>query len=122
PLRGRPRPGGPARRAGREPGLPGARGLGLPAAGSRQKGGRRGVSTGANRAGDGGAQKVFICYRREETAAHAGRLYDAMVARFGESNVFMDIELEPGIDFVDHITQVVGSCHVLLVILGPKWA
>jgi YVTN family beta-propeller protein len=66
--------------------------------------------------------KLFICYRREETAAHAGRLYDALVAQFGEPNVFMDIELEPGIDFVDHIREVVGSCHVLLVILGPKWA
>jgi YVTN family beta-propeller protein len=68
------------------------------------------------------APKVFICYRREETAAHAGRLYDALVEQFGEPNVFMDIELEPGIDFVDHITRVVGSCHVLLVILGPTWA
>jgi YVTN family beta-propeller protein len=69
-----------------------------------------------------GVPKLFICYRREETAAHAGRLYDALVAQFGEPNVFMDIELEPGIDFVDRITEVVGSCHVLLVILGPKWA
>jgi YVTN family beta-propeller protein len=69
-----------------------------------------------------GVPKLFICYRREETAAHAGRLYDALVAQFGEPNVFMDIELEPGIDFVDHIREVVGSCHVLLVILGPKWA
>ena len=69
-----------------------------------------------------GAPKVFICYRREETAAHAGRLYDALVAQFGEPNVFMDIELEPGIDFVNRITEVIGSCHVLLVIVGRKWA
>lgn len=68
------------------------------------------------------APKLFICYRREESAAHAGRLYDALVARFGDSNVFMDIELEPGIDFVDLIAQVVGACHVLLVIVGPRWA
>jgi YVTN family beta-propeller protein len=68
------------------------------------------------------APKLFICYRREETAAHAGRLYDALVARFGDRNVFMDIELEPGIDFVDRITQVVGACHVLLVVVGPRWA
>ena len=70
----------------------------------------------------GSAPKLFICYRREETAAHAGRLYDAMAARFGERNVFMDIELEPGIDFVDRIAEVVGACHVFLVIVGPKWA
>ena len=70
----------------------------------------------------GSAPKLFISYRREETASHAGRLYDAMAARFGERNVFMDIELEPGIDFVDRITEVVGSCHVFLVIVGPTWA
>ena len=69
-----------------------------------------------------GAPKLFICYRREETAAHAGRLYDALAAQFGERNVFIDIELEPGIDFVDRVAEVVGSCHVLLVLVGPRWA
>ncbi|MGB7685430.1 MAG: toll/interleukin-1 receptor domain-containing protein [Solirubrobacterales bacterium] len=67
------------------------------------------------------AQKVFICYRREETAAHAGRLYDAMVARFGESNVFMDVDIAPGVDFVERITQVVSRCLVLIVVMGPRW-
>ena len=68
------------------------------------------------------APKLFICYRREETAAYAGRLYDALAGQFGDRNVFMDIELEPGIDFVERITEVVGACHVLLVIVGPRWA
>jgi TIR domain len=68
------------------------------------------------------AQKVFICYRREETAAHAGRLYDAMVSRFGEGNVFMDVDLAPGVDFEQRITEVVSSCVVLLVVMGPSWA
>jgi DNA-binding beta-propeller fold protein YncE len=66
--------------------------------------------------------KVFISYRREETSAHAGRVHDAMVERFGEESVFMDIELEPGVDFVERITQAVAACHVLLVVMGPKWA
>lgn len=69
-----------------------------------------------------GAQKVFICYRREETAAHAGRLYDAMVARFGERNVFMDVDIEPGVDFVERITRVVSGCLVLIVVMGRTWA
>jgi hypothetical protein len=65
---------------------------------------------------------VFISYRREETAGHAGRLYDAMADQFGDGNVFMDVDMEPGIDFVERITQVVGTCHVLLVVMGPRWA
>src|SRR6188474_306599 len=68
------------------------------------------------------SHSVFICYRREETAAHAGRLYDAMVARFGERNVFMDVDLEPGVDFVTRIAEVVAACHVLIVVMGPNWA
>jgi TIR domain len=76
----------------------------------------------------GGAQlstsvpKVFISYRREETAGHAGRLYDAMSSRFGNGNVFMDVDMAPGVDFVQRIKDAVGGCHVLLVIIGPRWS
>jgi hypothetical protein len=80
------------------------------------------VSAGPPVLADGQAPKVFISYRRQETAAYAGRLYDAMAPRFGEANVFMDVDLEPGIDFVERITEAVGGCHVLLVIMGPRWA
>src|SRR5215207_1843240 len=68
------------------------------------------------------AQKVFISYRRKETAAYAGWLYDRMVARFGEDNIFMDMEMAPGIDFHERITEVVSGCVVLLVLIGPDWA
>lgn len=68
------------------------------------------------------AQKVFICYRREETAPYAGRIYDAMVSRFGVENVFMDLDLAPGVDFVDRITKVVSGCVALIVVIGPSWA
>ena len=66
--------------------------------------------------------KVFITYRREETGPHAGRLYDAMVARFGEGNVFMDVDMAPGVDFIERITEAVAACHVLIVVMGPRWA
>lgn len=66
--------------------------------------------------------KVFISYRREETSAYAGRLYDSMAAEFGDANVFMDVDLAPGIDFVERITNAVSACHVLIVVMGPRWA
>lgn len=80
------------------------------------------MTAGARAGEETQAQKVFICYRREETAAHAGRLYDAMVARFGESNVFMDVDIAPGVDFVERITDVVSRCLVLIVVMGRNWA
>jgi hypothetical protein len=66
--------------------------------------------------------KLFISYRREGTAMHAGRLYDTIAARHGERNVFMDLEMAPGVDFVERITSAVGACRVLLVVIGPQWA
>jgi hypothetical protein len=66
--------------------------------------------------------KVFITYRREEAAAQAGRLYDAMAVRYGDRNVFMDVEMAPGVDFVERITESVAACQVLIVVMGPSWA
>jgi TIR domain len=68
------------------------------------------------------AQRVFISYRRQDSAAYAGRLYDAMVARFGERNVFMDLDMAPGVDFVERITGAVSACQVLIEVIGPTWA
>lgn len=64
---------------------------------------------------------IFISYRREDASGHAGRLYDSLATRFGEDQVFMDLNMEPGIDFVDQLEEAVGSCAVLLVIIGRAW-
>ena len=39
--------------------------------------------------------------------------------RSATRNVFMDVDLAPGIDFVDRITNAVSACHVLIVVIGP---
>ena len=45
---------------------------------------------------------ILISYRREDSIAYAGRLYDRLQAQFGKQQVFMDIDtLKPGEDFVD---------------------
>jgi hypothetical protein len=65
---------------------------------------------------------IFISYRRQETSALAGRLYDRLVDRFGENQVFMDVDtIELGVDFAEVITQAVGTCQVLLAVIGPQW-
>jgi hypothetical protein len=35
--------------------------------------------------------KLFVSYRRDDTGGRAGRLVDALVARFGARNVFQDV-------------------------------
>ncbi len=66
--------------------------------------------------------KLFINYRREDTAPYAGRLYDRLKANFGAEEVFIDIDqIEPGEDFVEAINRKVGACEIALVLLGPDW-
>jgi YVTN family beta-propeller protein len=64
---------------------------------------------------------IFISYRREDTAGHAGRLYDRLSERFGEDQVFMDLTIEPGADFVRRIDEGVASCAVLIALIGDEW-
>jgi len=64
---------------------------------------------------------IFISYRREDAPGHAGRLYDVLSRRFGEEQVFMDLGMELGIDFVEHINKAVGSCRLLVAVMGPHW-
>jgi hypothetical protein len=41
--------------------------------------------------------------------------------RYGEEKVFMDLAIEPGVDIVDAIKRAVGSCAVLLAVIGRYW-
>jgi hypothetical protein len=71
-------------------------------------------------AAEGGG--IFVSYRREETSHLAGRLYDRLADRFGEGQVFIDVDaIEPGVDFAEEIFRVVAACQVLLAIIGPTW-
>lgn len=65
---------------------------------------------------------IFISYRRDDSAGHAGRLFDRLAARFGKDSVFMDVEgIEAGVDFVETIEKAVGGCDVLLAVIGRGW-
>ncbi|MGZ8758761.1 MAG: toll/interleukin-1 receptor domain-containing protein [Aeromicrobium sp.] len=66
--------------------------------------------------------QVFISYRRDETAYAAGWLYDRLADRFGADKIFKDIDsIDFGDDFVGVITAAVGSCDVLLALIGNEW-
>jgi hypothetical protein len=66
--------------------------------------------------------RIFISYRREETAYPAGWLYDRLANHYGGGQVFKDVDsIELGDDFVAVITSAVGSCDVLLAMIGEQW-
>ena len=66
--------------------------------------------------------KIFISYRRDDSAGHAGRLFDHLRAHFGGRNLFMDIDtIQPGADFRRVVENAVGTCDVVLVMIGKQW-
>jgi formylglycine-generating enzyme required for sulfatase activity len=66
--------------------------------------------------------KIFISYRREDTSAWAGRLSDRLSAHFPSNQIFMDVEsVDVGEDFVNRINETVGSCDVLIAVIGTNW-
>lgn len=67
--------------------------------------------------------KVFICYRRDDASGNAGRLYDHVGERLGESSVFMDVDtIPPGERFDEYIDDSLRNCDVCLVVIGRQWS
>ena len=66
---------------------------------------------------------IFICYRREDSVGHTGRLFDRLVQHYGRERVFMDLDgIAPGEDFIHAIRRRIEACEVELVVIGPDWA
>src|SRR5579884_1583071 len=65
---------------------------------------------------------IAISYRRSDSSAMAGRIYDRLAAHYGEHSVFMDIDNIPlGADFRSHIQESLRRADVLIAVIGPKW-
>ena len=81
---------------------------------------RPGIGERAAKAKNSG--KIFISYRRDDSAGHAGRVHDRLVAEFGRDLLFMDVDAIPlGSNFVKVLKDEVARCDVLLAVIGPHW-
>lgn len=66
--------------------------------------------------------RVFISYRRHDSAAHAGRIYDRLRDHFGAEQVFRDIDaITPGAKFAKVIAERIENCDALIAIIGKDW-
>lgn len=65
--------------------------------------------------------KVFINYRREDTAGDARALYDRLARQFGRDDVCFDINLEPGLDWMRAIRAEGERAGGFLALIGPRW-
>src|SRR5271165_46551 len=66
--------------------------------------------------------QIFISYRREESRWSARSLRDRLIQRFDRRQIFMDVDsVGLGEDFVKAIEETVGSCDVLIAVIGAHW-
>lgn len=66
--------------------------------------------------------RVFISYRRADSAPWATKLNRHLSMRFGKDLVFQDVDdIKPGADFLETIRQALASCEVFLILIGPHW-
>ena len=65
---------------------------------------------------------VFLSYRREDAAGHAGRLYDRLKRHLGKHGVFRDKELiQPGGDFRKILHHQLSGADLVIAIIGCRW-
>jgi hypothetical protein len=68
------------------------------------------------------ASRVFISYRRDDSAGHAGRVHDRLERELGRNLLFMDVDAIPlGVNFLKVLRDEVAKCDVLLAVIGPNW-
>jgi len=67
--------------------------------------------------------KIFISYRRDDSAYVTDTVYEHMARHFGSENVFLDVGSIPmGVDFRQYLSEQVAAHDVMLVMIGPAWA
>lgn len=66
--------------------------------------------------------RIFISYRRSDSAAASGRIYDRLCTAFGEKSVFKDVDvIPPGANYPSLLNEAIASCDVLLAVIGSHW-
>lgn len=66
-------------------------------------------------------RRIFISYRRADSAGHAGRLKDDLIRLLGH-RVFMDVsDIAPGAKFPGVLDAELRSCGAVLAVIGPQW-
>ncbi|MDH2414452.1 SUMF1/EgtB/PvdO family nonheme iron enzyme [Nocardioides sp. CER19] len=65
---------------------------------------------------------IFISYRRDPSAAWAGRIADRLRAHFGRRKVFIDVvDIEPGANFPEKLAATIRHAEAFLVIIDHHW-
>jgi hypothetical protein len=66
--------------------------------------------------------RVFVSYRRQDSAHETDRIRERLASTLGSRAVFTDTHSIPvGENFRQHIDRALSRCDVLLVVIGWRW-
>jgi hypothetical protein len=66
--------------------------------------------------------RVFISYRRADSATWATRLYNHLSMRFGKDLIFHDVDsIKPGARWRETLRRELEASPVTLILIGPSW-
>ncbi|MCB1724696.1 MAG: toll/interleukin-1 receptor domain-containing protein [Chromatiaceae bacterium] len=67
--------------------------------------------------------RIFLSYRRTDSADVTGRIFDRLSVQFAKEKIFKDVDSIPlGVDFRTYIDSMVAKSDVFLAVIGPDWA
>lgn len=68
------------------------------------------------------APKLFINYRREDSAGDARSLFGALTRHFGDDNVFLDVSsISAGERFEETLRLALRESAAFIAVIGPDW-
>jgi PAS domain-containing protein len=68
------------------------------------------------------AVKIFISYRRDDVAGHAGHIRTLLQPEFGPDALFVDVDSIPlGGRFAEVLDREIAKCDLLLALIGRDW-
>jgi hypothetical protein len=66
--------------------------------------------------------RLFISYRRDDSAGYSGRVHDRLQREFGRNLLFMDVNsIRLGTNFTKVLGEGLAKCDALLAVIGPGW-
>ncbi len=66
--------------------------------------------------------RIFVSYRREDSEADAGRLYQSLRDEFGAASVYKDVDNVPlGSDWRAAIHEAIEQSDAMVVVIGPEF-
>jgi signal transduction histidine kinase len=67
-------------------------------------------------------RKIFISYRRGDSADYAHMIYTRLADRFPNYRVYLDVDTnKPEMDWMEALDEALGQCDLLLALIGPLW-